>query len=852
MVFAVLLAFAASIMPGATSGIFGIHGIGTWDNKTTFNNFASKGFVPRGFHIYVSWDELEPSEGVYNWSMVDNQIYGMRAKGIYSGLQFLVGRNAPQWLMTRCGTFLTNNTSVQNFGPYPCYFEPQCSYNSSVTKLVQATADWFENTWGSVGKSQILYWHLSEGTTGDEFAYHGDPSSDGVDTTKPPCGRWNYSISKATTWFEFRRYLWRVGAEANMKNVAWLKLLMNPSSNFADLDDLWAISPTAYTKDGKLSHQYGFDSEAATFNRVLVTQFDEFTSRRERGEFQDTYLLTEWQYAPIKNTWALFHSALTGQLDMLQYGLSLFKDNTPDTRPLYFYDKYAPFRNPAADATTRGFVSFRNVIDVADVIRFPETEYGVLIDPARMQLYSKALQNASVTAGPLYYPMRVSVLTETYINPARVKKIKDAYLLPTGQFYFIGALDATATNENNMTFGDFGINMSSTRNYGKFVTQLNIDGSSYGRFRCGSGATLASIKASDGEMHGRYCCEFNLSATPELLLKVDQGLQCFPGAANNVWINLTYYDDTTAGSFQVFYASSQGKKQAGAVVSKSVGGTKQWNTVTYNLADFEFGGKLAGGADFTIKYLTGTNTQFSLVEFENMSKANALTGGPACGATATTSTGNILITTSSATSAPLTVSTLISASIGATTTTGAIPTMTSAPVTTMTVSCSVPPLPVQPLVPCTISCCTNSSFKLLLFNVSTDLPLFDCPRFSQNLSSAFGIPGSRFNFCWLAQGSTIATIEFNIGDAQMVLEKTPAVSISALRSVTDPSTGTTITANNNESGSNITIIIVGAVVGGVVLIAIVVLMVALIARYQRHSKFHHHRFDGSSASYVPM
>jgi hypothetical protein len=43
-----LLLPSDALLPGATSGIFGVHGIGQWDNKTTFSSFQSKGFVPRG------------------------------------------------------------------------------------------------------------------------------------------------------------------------------------------------------------------------------------------------------------------------------------------------------------------------------------------------------------------------------------------------------------------------------------------------------------------------------------------------------------------------------------------------------------------------------------------------------------------------------------------------------------------------------------------------------------------------------------------------------------------------------------------------------------------------------------
>jgi hypothetical protein len=540
------------------------------------------------FHIYVSWDQLEPTEGVYNWTLIDNQIFGMRAHGILSGIQFLVGRNAPPWLMTLCGTFLTTNTSAQNMGPYPCYLEPRCSYNASVIKLIQATGDYFHAHWSTIGPAQILYWHLSEGTTGDEFAYHGDPVSDGVDTTLPPCGRVGYSIDRGV-WSNFRYYLWDVGAKANAQNEAWLKLLMNPSSDLSDLDKLWQISPSAYVKDGLLSHQYGFNSEVPTVNRISVTVHDDFISRRSRGEFQDTYLLAEWHYAPIKNTWALFASALNGGLDMLEWGASLFTDNTPDTRPLFFFDKYAPLRNPDAPGSSRGFLVFRDIIDLADTTRFPEATYGALINPAKTGAYNSAMATAAATAGPVYYPMRVSKITETYLNPARATAIKNDYLLPGGKFFGVGAMDALASNANNMTFGDFGVNV--TYNYAKFIQQLNVAASSVGRFRCGGGNTIFTLPATDSEMHGRYCREFNLAQSPEMLFAVHPGLGCNAGPSNNVWLNLTYYDDSAGGSFQVFYSSSAGRKAAGAVITKT--GTKTWITANHNVADFELGGKLA-------------------------------------------------------------------------------------------------------------------------------------------------------------------------------------------------------------------------------------------------------------------
>jgi hypothetical protein len=215
-----------------------------------------------------------------------------------------------------------------------------------------------------------------------------------------------------------------------------------------------------------------------------------------------------------------------------------------------------------------------------------------------------------------------------------------------------------------------------------------------------------------------------------------------------------------------------------------------------------------------IAYVSGSNTQFSLLEFENVSKQAA---GPTCGQT-TSMQGTTLGQTSVLTSVQgtttvssqasvltsvqgtTTVSSQASVltSVQGTTTVAAFssssgqtstsvstipstsmsrPTSSAAFLTSSSAVCTVPPLPVQPLKCCSMQCCGNAGRKSLLFNISTDLPSFDCPSFSSQMVTSLGLSGDH-RVCWLARGSTLATFEFSASDAAVVFFARPRLDAS--------------------------------------------------------------------------
>jgi hypothetical protein len=282
-----------------------------------------------------------------------------------------------------------------------------------------------------------------------------------------------------------------------------------------------------------------------------------------------------------------------------------------------------------------------------------------------------------------------------------------------------------------------------------------------------------------------------------------------------------------------------------------------------------------------IAYVSGSNTQFSLLEFENVSKQAA---GPTCGQT-TSMQGTTLGQTSVLTSVQgtttvssqasvltsvqgtTTVSSQASVltSVQGTTTVAAFssssgqtstsvstipstsmsrPTSSAAFLTSSSAVCTVPPLPVQPLKCCSMQCCGNAGRKSLLFNISTDLPSFDCPSFSSQMVTSLGLSGDH-RVCWLARGSTLATFEFSASDAAVVFLRVPGSTLPGLRSVTDPSSGQVVQASASSSGDSLYFII-GGVVGGVVLLALAIVIIALCVHHRRKAN------AGGSIDYVPL
>ena len=98
-----------------------------------------------------------------------------------------------------------------------------------------------------------------------------------------------------------------------------------------------------------------------------------------------------WQKSTLANTFMLALSSLTIGLDMIDIRAQGLTQNTPDLSPWLIFNKYAGIRSAAS--TDRAFIYLRDVIDEADVNRFPESQWRSLIDPCCQPKYNNSVNN---------------------------------------------------------------------------------------------------------------------------------------------------------------------------------------------------------------------------------------------------------------------------------------------------------------------------------------------------------------------------------------------------------------------------------------------------------------------------
>lgn len=115
--------FFAMLMYGANSqDIFhpwGIWGIGYIKNANTLNTYND--YDLDGFHLYVSWDALEPERGKFNWEKFDSDLQLIADRDLWVGIQVLVGPNCPAWIYNNVPQVFTTGGNLT--GPFPYYLD---------------------------------------------------------------------------------------------------------------------------------------------------------------------------------------------------------------------------------------------------------------------------------------------------------------------------------------------------------------------------------------------------------------------------------------------------------------------------------------------------------------------------------------------------------------------------------------------------------------------------------------------------------------------------------------------------------------------------------------------------------
>lgn len=125
-----LLILLAFVMIGACSKANALD-LYVIDHVDQASNFTVSPKAPNQL-VYASWATVEPSDGTFNWTNIDNAL-GSLPVGAHAALAISPGENSPAWLLAEVATVVSNGIT------YPAPWD--AVYESKLASLIQAAGE---------------------------------------------------------------------------------------------------------------------------------------------------------------------------------------------------------------------------------------------------------------------------------------------------------------------------------------------------------------------------------------------------------------------------------------------------------------------------------------------------------------------------------------------------------------------------------------------------------------------------------------------------------------------------------------------------------------------------------------
>lgn len=520
----------------------------------------------KSFHLILSWGDIETSDGVFNWTSTDAKINVIKSYGLEVGVQISVAPspNYPNYITTLCGVYTTTD------GIYPQYYNPL--YKNRFYRMLTTAAQHFI----SIG---VTYWSIVEGTTGDQSPNHGELTCCIGNLYVPQNG-------DDDNWEQFRRDAWDVANLAlnNYGNTS-IRLLINQSTDYQNLDYILGRYAGVIGKDGKSSHGYVFDGYS---NFPLIPYI------MNRGEVQGGILTAEHG---AKNAMELSILASAAGLSILNtphnYWIQMLS-NTNETRPAEFFNRYANDTN--AYYATHAFIHLGSFIGIDDVVRWTEGDYGALINPSQQTAYNNRIAAINAHAGlpPPGWGNSYKLTLKT--NTLGVQS-------GGGQFKYVNNTRVTNLINNNGVGALYGYNSDDsynndfafaiTDNWSKYIFQNNSLSTSTLGFRGGS----------DTSIYGRFYK--TIKTGQDLSFDIANTWAQGAGIAN-INFSIVYLDNNTA-TWDVLADVGSGMAEVATNTNINDG---KWKVKTFSVSNMKY----YTSEDFKIHTVSGGNTSFTLIE----------------------------------------------------------------------------------------------------------------------------------------------------------------------------------------------------------------------------------------------
>lgn len=572
---------------------------GTWGHGLVISKEAIKSmpFI-RGWNFTFLWRDIEPKKGKYNWENFDEQFKIAADNNLYIGFMIWVGQHSPSWVYDLDGVPKVETTDKKHSVPYyPYYLDP--AYKKDYMNMLSAVAEHIKTLSPQI-RSKMLFWMSAEGTSGDVTPYKSSAKENRYNISEK-----DWLLHKADAW----NFMYQFAQSIKPK----LNILINQANNGMYFNYLLKNLPEVWFKAGSLSHTYQFDGELDYFNRLkkVVRPDNNALINRFRGESEEVQELGWFKQSPQQNNFAIVASCLHIGLDILNVREGITEAVGNNNYPFLFYNQYAGQRDPAI--SPGAFCVMRDVLDVEDTIRFSEKEFGPLYEKEKEKKSLKNRQNDAIADDG----DEIKKLKAVNISPVRKQHILNAYTA-------YGAKNGTTPEEDKIIYkndvnlevklrkenlrtdlqdkynNDLGINLI-PGNYYKFLEQYSPNTTSRGYWRIGP----------IDQPYGRYARGFDAKAgMKEMFFSLDNNFFGTNALAHEVKISVTYFDKGN-GSWSMNYYNGKSETKKYEVKCAN---TNRWITKTVLINDFYSNKKMGNNTDLTLKYLSGDNTLFSVIE----------------------------------------------------------------------------------------------------------------------------------------------------------------------------------------------------------------------------------------------
>ena len=344
----------------------------------------------RGALQVFPWSQVEPKDGVFDWTGVDANLTAMAKAGVQVSPTIWICKGAtisgavplPKWMQkVSPGIPYQHEAGKDPVLLAPNYLDPV--FQGRFKRLIQAFASHLSQLPDDV-RNNVWAVEAALGITGDSRPWKGVP----VHASQ--------QISQAT-WIKYNQKFTRVYVDAFVPTgIPVIANVENPnydngtgllqSKIYLDMAAARGMANAA-VKQGSVSHGYNLNGELDIYRAVgkplMLTPRSDGTYARSRGELAlepDPGLPGSYGNWKISPSWSLQANAEW----VLTYGLDAWNlyagwlANASFAETLRFYNRHAGHKD--VRKTPAAFISFRDSLNTENVKRWPIAKYGPIDD----------------------------------------------------------------------------------------------------------------------------------------------------------------------------------------------------------------------------------------------------------------------------------------------------------------------------------------------------------------------------------------------------------------------------------------------------------------------------------------